>query len=808
MNKFFLPFVYVCVLILALFYQVLPVESLDQSTLEIIKSQMEQEEYKDTSMIIKKFQLLQTPSGQSVPRETKYANDSLAARPGAKQPSVYQDIINRNIIKPDSVLKTLEIFGLSVFQDKKSLSFEPEDQVSVPSGYVVAPGDEVVITLWGRINEEVRKVVNRDGMINIPRIGPVSVAGQTFDAMQSNLTDRIQNIEGVQASVGMGALRSIRIFIVGEVSTPGQYTVSALTNVTNALFYAGGVTNRGSLRNIKLIRDGRTAANFDFYDFLMSGNNFNNIRLKSGDVIFVPVVKKMAAIAGNVRRSALYELKGDASLKNIISLAGGLTPAAWFNKIQVERLKDNDYNVALDIEIPSIDKLPDFQIEDGDLIKIFPVVEWDKNVVFLSGNVKRPGKYEFKEGVRVSDIIKDYEDLLPGTYLDYAIVNRKELPNYSERIIPFVLKNMLGDPQSVDNLPLQPRDTIIIYHRDFFEPDRFVSIDGAVTTPGTYQLLTNMRIKDLILQAGGLKENASIERGELYRREFDGDSVRIQKIPFCTQCSMADDPIHNMELEKMDYVFIRKKQGWEDEQQVYLGGEFVFPGTYIMLEGETLHSLISRAGGFTPDAYLSAGIFTRQSVKILEKNRNEQYIRTLESDISQLSVKLAAKEQIGEASQILQHQMMLLERLKNIEPIGRVVIDLNDEESFKDFILEDGDSLIIPKRLNTISVLGEVFNPSTFQFNPGRPQVKHYVSSSGGIKPNADKKNIYVITASGSVVNRQMQNVRKHRLSPGDVVVVPQKIMYTNAYRIFIDTIDAVYKIALTAAVVTTILRR
>ena len=226
------------------------------------------------------------------------------------------------------------------------------------------------------------------------RIGPVPVAGIPFKSMQRNIVNRIQNIEGVQASVSMGTLSDVRVFIIGDVNVPGQYTVSAMTNVTNALFYADGFSKQGSMRNVKLKRNGRTIKTFDFYDFLMAGDNFSNIRLKTGDVIFVPVVKKMAAIAGNVRRSALYELKGKTTLKDMIQLAGGLTPAAWVNRIQIERFQDNDQKVVLDLEVSSAENLPDFEIDDGDIIKIFPVVMLDKNAVYLSGNVLRPGKYE------------------------------------------------------------------------------------------------------------------------------------------------------------------------------------------------------------------------------------------------------------------------------------------------------------------------------------------------------------------------------------------------------------------------------
>jgi protein involved in polysaccharide export with SLBB domain len=783
---------------------------------EELKKQIPPEYQKDTAAIFKKLRegnLKEKSVGSKWRRDQKSDEtvqpdsllaDSLSVKKEAEKPrlSVYQKLIQHIEINPDSQLKDLEVFGLSVFEGADGQSFEAQDQAVIPSDYVVAPGDEVEITLWGRINEDFRRSVDREGMINIPRLGQVSVAGQSFGVMQKSIMERLQTMEGVQASVNMGALYASRIFIVGEVKKPGQYTVNALSNVTNALFAAGGVTSEGSLRNIQLVRNGRTVSNFDFYDFLLEGDNFNSTRLKSGDVIVVPVVKKRVAVVGNVKRSALYELKEDGSLKQVLGLAGGVTAAAWVNRIQVERYEKNEYHMVFDVKSPAKENIPDFKIQDGDIIKIFPVVEWDKNSVYLSGNVKRPGKYQYKEGLRVSDVLPGYDDCLPETYLDYAAICRKEPPTYSDRLIPFALRNALENKGSDSDILLQPRDTVVIYHRDFFEPDRFVSIMGAVTTPDTFRLMHNMRVKDLILQAGGLNDKASLDRGELYRRTFNSDSVFTEKIPFCVQCAMADDPQHNLELKKMDHVFIRPKRGWEEEKRVCLAGELQYPGEYILLEGESLGGLIRRASGFTDDAYLSAAVFTRRSVKEMEKKRNAEYIRSLESDIARLSAELASKEKSEEANQILQQQMMLLERLRNIEPIGRVVIDLNNEKSYQNFVLEDGDSLIVPKKLNTISVLGEAFNPSTFQHNPQKTTVRDYIALSGGLKDNADKHNVYVIRANGSVVNRQMENVMKYKLNPGDAVVIPQRIRYVNAYKGVLDAIDVIYKVALTTAII------
>lgn len=707
--------------------------------------------------------------------------------------SIYERMFRGEDILPDSLLSSLEVYGYDVFNQKNVRSFSPAEMNSVPSSYPVRAGDEVNIHLWGRINENYKLTVGRDGKITIPRIGPISVAGQRFGTMQNSISQRLGSIEGVNVSVSMGELKPVGIYIVGEVKSPGFHTVNALTNVTNALFAAGGITKSGSLRNIQLKRNGKLVAEVDFYDFLLSGNDRSGLRLQSGDVILVPIAKKMVAVAGNVRRSALYELKEPTKLSEVLQLAGGVSPSAWTNRIQVERFFNNQYQVVLDIDSTKM-SLPDFIIQDGDVVKVFPVLTKGKNAVYLSGNVLRPGKYEFKEGLRIRDVIPDHNALLPECYFDYAVILRKSPPSYLERIVPFNLSNALESVDSKDNLLLQEQDEVIIYHKDYFRPDRSVSIDGAVTTPGKYKLLDNMTIRDLILQAGGLSDEASPQRGELYRRQIGNEQVTTEKIDFNTESAMMNDAAHNLILQRGDRVYIRNKKGWETERRVTLEGQVVYPGTYVIFEGETLGDLIERAGGFKPDAHLAAAVFTRKSVKKQEEKHLADYTRQLEMDILKLSAEITAKEDI-DAQQMLKQQMLLKEKMSATKAMGRVVIDMTDRESYNDFSLEDGDKLYVPRNLNTISVLGEVFNPATFRYKESNPVATHYIEIAGGLKENADKKHMYVIRANGSIVTSKTTPIASIRLEPGDAVVVPAKLRYTNPHKLFVDTADAAFKI-------------
>ncbi|MDD5675577.1 MAG: SLBB domain-containing protein [Chitinivibrionales bacterium] len=741
-------------------------------------------------------------------RDTGAAGDTAKKQAPAVLPqegaSIYEQMLRNNLVVPDSLLNSLEVFGHALFSKKAGTSSLLSNQFPVPASYPIGPGDELIITLWGRINEEQRATVDRNGMVNITHLGPVSVAGLPFATMQKNIAEKLAGMEGVNVSVAMGELRSIQVYVAGEVAAPGLYMVSPLATVANALFAAGGVRKMGSLRSIMLLRGSRVAEKIDFYDFLLSGKNDGAVRLEPNDVVFVPIVKQMAAVAGNVRRNAIFELKPPATLKTLLDLAGGIAPGGFTNRIQIERMAQHSFKTVLDVTAAPSGALPEFDIQDGDVVKVFPVVVMDEGVVYMEGNVVRPGKYELKPGMRIADLVKSYSELLPETYFQYAVVERYEPPSYLARIIPFNLKTVLEENTSAENITLQSRDHVVIFASSYFEPDRGVSVDGAVTNPGKYKLLTNMKVKDLILQAGGLSENASPQRGELYRREYVDNKESTRKIEFCVQCAMESDSGSNLLLQKLDRVFVRTKLGWEEEKRITLKGEFVYPGTYILKEGETMGPLIARAGGFTDKAYRAASIFTRVSVQRLEQKRTEDYSRQLEMQMNNLSAELASKDNPEEARALLEQQKALLENLKKVQSLGRIVIDLNDPASYQNMVLEDGDELLVPRNFNTVSVLGEVFNPSTFNLDIRYSEARRYIQQSGGATENADQKNIYIIKANGSIVTRQMENVENYKLMAGDVVVVPQKLRYVNGYKIFLDTIDSITKVITAAVVVIT----
>jgi polysaccharide export outer membrane protein len=461
----------------------------------------------------------------------------------------------------------------------------------------------------------------------------------------------------------------------------------------------------------------------------------------------------------------------------------------------------------LDISSENNNKIPSFEIIDGDIVKIFPVLEKDKNAVYLSGNVLRPGKYEFKQGMRIKDLFPDYLAFLPETYFNCGIVLRQNPETFINTLFPFNVKKVLDAPSSGDNLALQPKDEVVIYNKDFFEPDRTVSVEGSVNKPGSFKLLESMKIRDLVLQAGGLRIDASPIRGELYRRNVDSGRVEIEKIEFCVDCAMKNDTNHNYNLVRSDRVFIRQKMGWENERRVSLEGQFMYPGTYVILEGETLGELIKRAGGFKNNAYLSASVFTRPAVRELEDLRNKEYQQQLTADILTLSSKLTARGKGDEAQAELNQLALLKEKLKLTAPAGRIILDLTKPECYEGFKLDNGDAIFVPRNMNTIMVFGEVYNPATFAYNKEFVSPWYYVESAGGLKESSDRKHVYVIKANGRVITDKMQRISSVKLEPGDAVVVSPHLRSSNAYKLFLDTIEVIYKIAVSGALVWTMLK-
>jgi len=374
----------------------------------------------------------------------------------------------------------LKPFGYDFFREAAVNVTAERRDIPVPMNYMIGPGDEVKILLWGRVNGQHDLVVDRDGKIVLPQIGPIFVAGMTFEEMSKKIISQAHQIVGASVDISMGSLKTIPVFVLGDVRRPGAYTVGSLATVTDALLVAGGPTDIGSMRRIQVRRKGRIAGSFDLYDLFLKGDRSGDMTLHRDDVVFVPVVGPIVGVAGNVRRPAIYELKGAADLEQVFALAGGIIASAYLQQIQVSRVQNNERQVIIDLNNRELGKSPGFHMQDADLVRIFSVVDIDRNAVHLAGNVRRPGKFEYKPGMRVRDLIGGMDNLLDETSLDYALIKRVKLPERSTMLVPFSLHRLFMEKDAAADIELKPEDRVFVFSRWMFQDRPFATIEGEV----------------------------------------------------------------------------------------------------------------------------------------------------------------------------------------------------------------------------------------------------------------------------------------------------------------------------------------
>jgi polysaccharide biosynthesis/export protein len=497
---------------------------------------------------------------------------------------------------------SLEIFGQRLFSGAPS-TFAPITSVPVSNDYLIGPGDEIRVLMWGRLDGYYSLEVDNEGVINFPKVGPMTVAGLTFAEVKELIRVKAEAITGVNVNVSMGKLRTIQVFVLGEVRSPGVYTVSSLATVTNALLASGGPTHLGSLRKVDLKRQGKKITTIDLYDFLMKGDTSADTRLMPGDTIFIPQCGSMVSVSGNVKRPAIYEMAEERTLQGALSLAGGLKAQAYNQRIQIERAFQNRTQIILDISHEELAQKKPVPLQDGDLIRIFSILPTSVNAVYLYGNVLRPGEYAFAPGLRVQDIIQDIQSLGIDTYYDYSLIKRYHQEKARAELIPFNLGKLLISKDLSQNISLHPLDEIYVFNKGMFEDKEFAEISGEVRKPGRF-FIEEMKVKDLILRAGDLKKDAYLQKGEIIR--YDKHRNR-QTLYFKVAAAMADDPQHNLKVQHEDQVVIHSV--WEEKWREYssIKGEVKNPGEYPLTDGMRLKDLIFKAGQFTRDTYLDLG---------------------------------------------------------------------------------------------------------------------------------------------------------------------------------------------------------
>jgi protein involved in polysaccharide export with SLBB domain len=729
---------------------------------------------------------------------------------------------------PFEVSTSLRQFGYDVFSRPIS-TFAPVTNVPVGPDYVVGPGDGFTVTMWGRIDAQYPLVVDRDGQIVLPEVGALKIWGMKFSDLHGYLQHELsRKFTDFKMSVTMDRLRTIRVFVVGEASAPGGYTISSLSTAINALFAAGGPSKNGSLRTIRLLRNGAEPVQIDLYDFLLGGDKGTDVRLQDGDTIFIPLIGPVAGVAGNVKRPAIYEMVRPMKLQEVLDLAGGITFAGWLQRVQVERIVDHQKRTVVDFDLS--EKTPaerreglETTVHDGDVVKVFPVAELPQDIIELEGHVVRPGQYQFKPGMRVSDVL-DYNAFLPQANLEYAEIERSIPPDLHPITISFNPGKALDGDASA-NIELACLDRIRVFRWDE-RNKQSVKIGGMVYEPNEYRLVAGMRVKNLIEAAGGLQKTAYLRAAELTRSHISQDGMTIEKIPLNLEKVMAGDPQQNIELQDYDRLTVRPIPDLDFGRSATIQGQVRFPGSYPIAKGEMLSSLIERAGGYTDQAYLKGAVFTRESAKEVQRDRLNKLISEIEQSMLSSAGQAASgaldTEEVKGQQAALTTNRELLTKLRATPVTGRVVVKLSDLAELKgsknDFELEDEDALTIPATPGIVHVIGEVFNPTSLQYEKDRT-VSYYLRKVGGMTKDADKKQVSVIKADGSVVSIEQGNRAKlvfwdsernswlfggfmsMELEPGDTIIVPRKLDRFFWLKTTKDLTQIVFQIAVAAGI-------
>jgi protein involved in polysaccharide export with SLBB domain len=722
----------------------------------------------------------------------------------------------------------LEPFGYEVFETPAG-GFEPVTSGPVPPDYVLGPGDSVRVQLFGNINGIYEFEVSRDGILNLPELGPITVAGLPFSEFRRDLNQRVeQMLIGTQVSVTMGQLRTMRILVLGDVNRPGSFVVSSLATMSSALYYSGGISEIGSLRNIQLKRKGKVVSRLYMYDLLLKGDTSGDQRLQPGDVIFVPPIGATVGIGGAVRRPAIYELNGEKSVADGVTLAGGLKPVAFPAASRIERINDNNQRVVVSIDTQSKDGAT-MRLVDGDTIIIPEVLPQLQGSVMLIGHVNRPGAFELRPGMRLTDLLPSADYLLPGADTGYILIRRED-DNKRVDVVSASLQEAWESPGSKENLRLMARDSIHVFSLAFSrqrviqplleelklqsrvgEPYREVSVSGSVKAPGVYPMEPGMRVSDLLRAGGQLAEDAYTLRAELARYQVvDGEYRTSEVIDINLDAVMRGDETADLLLSEHDNVRISKIPRWDSLWSVRLEGEVRFPGDYRIRRGETLREVLARAGGLTDAAFPEGAIFLRESLRVREQEQIDALTRRIEADLTQLS--LETLETTG--AQALETGKSLLEQLREIEAVGRLVIDLEQlaqrtsgVELVNDVELRDGDRLLVPKQSQEVTVIGETQQNTSHLFQPGLTR-DDYIEMSGGLTRRADKQLIYVVRASGAVVtgNRSRWFGRGGGIDmrPGDTIVVPLETDRIRPLTFWTNVTQILYQGAIAIAAVQT----
>lgn len=650
------------------------------------------------------------------------------------------------------------IYGMDIFQTGR-LSFEPNQNLATPEDYVLGPGDELVIDIWGANEVTIRQIISPEGTITISQIGPVSLSGLTIKEAKGKLKSVLSKTYSTLKSgssritVSLGEARTIMVNVLGEVESPGTYRLSSFSTVFNALYMAGGVTDIGSLRQVRIMRGGEDFATVDIYEYIFHGKTDADVALREGDVINVPPYASLVSIDGYVKRPMFYELKPGESLAELVGYAGGFSDVAWPDEIHVER-NDGRTNHIFTVDRS---RFASFALLDGDAATVAgSEVSLFTNRIEVRGAVYRPGFFQLGGDIlTVRQLLEHAGGVLPDAFLGRAQLMR-EKPDRSMELLSVPLKGILEG--NVEDILLRNNDVLIVSNINDIEPKGDFVITGAVEKPGSYRFAEHTTVEDLILMAGGLTEGASLAKVDISRRIVDPSSTQAsdslaEVFSITIKDGLFDDGARGFELQPHDIVSVYKSPTYVPQRNVIIRGEVTFPGQYTLTStNERVSELVRRAGGATPNGNVHGAML---------KRRVNQYERNVRNTMTQLAAQSSSGKDTLDINKL------------NLDDVSTVGLELDKAlahpGSDYDIILRDGDELIIPEMTTTVSIRGEVLYPNTVHFISGKP-VSYYVDQAGGYTTQARRSKVYVVYMNGTVAVGKGATVE-----PGCEIIVPTR---------------------------------
>lgn len=703
-----------------------------------------------------------------------------------------------------------ELFAANLRNTMNAASTPASLDVPLGPDYVLGSGDSLLLRIWGSATQTYPITIDKDGRVLLPEAGSIALAGMTLsqahDLVEAAMQQQFRN---AHVSLTVARLRSVRVYVVGDVQRPGGYDVSPLSTPLSVLYAAGGPTAAGSLRTVRILRGSLTVREIDLYELFIHGVRTEAGHFQSGDTILVPPRGPQVAISGSVIRPAIYELcSPEDTLSSLIDTAGGTTPAAALDHITIERIDAHRGRETSTVDGSSFSS---FKIHDGDRVTISSILPYSERAIYLEGHVVRPGRMPWVDGMHLSDVLHSYRDMLPEPDMHGEIIRLVPPDLHAETINFDVEQILIGN----DNFDLQPFDTVRIRGRYDFDAPK-VTVNGEVLRPGTFPLSKDMTVAQLVRVAGGFKRDAYLESADLTSYSVvDGKRVISNLSPVHIGAAVdGSDPHANVALKPGDILTVHQVTGWSQiGEAVNLEGQVAYPGSYGLREGERLSSVLRRAGGFRDTAYPEGAVVVREEVRELEEKSRQELIRQIEtsSAAARLSPGLASGDAAATLQLVNAQQQEILSRLKAHPPSGRLVIHIGRDidtwaNTPADIELRRGDVITVPNRPGFVLVSGQVYNPTALTFTPGK-SAGWYLSHAGGASSTANRKEIFVIRANGSVIGRRSAgffggDVLSTKLNPGDVVVVPQKVIgASQLWKNLMTAAQLASSISITAAV-------